>query len=95
MKALRSIRHVSKVDLSRVPRYLRPRAKPKRLSKVKGGEEIKMDRAFVITQVFSLRAARTFHLLPRVQGLVVSARQSIAPTDSMRFVRLEDDEENK
>ena len=38
---------------------------PKRLSKVKGTEEIKMDRAFVITQVFSLRAARTstFHLL--------------------------------
>lgn len=46
-------------------RYLRRRAEPTRLSKVKGAEEIKMDRAFVITQVFSLRAARTsaFHLL--------------------------------
>jgi len=98
MKALCSICRcrVSRIDLSRVRRYLRPRAKPKRLSKVKGGEEIKMDRVFAITQVFSLRAARTFHLLLRIpRTLIVSARQSKTPTDSMCFVRLKDDKEDE
>ena len=56
---------ISRADLSRAgpARYLRPRAKPKRLSKVKGGEEIEMDRG-VRYNAGSLAAACSTHLPP-------------------------------